>query len=333
LISLNVFGKIAQFLKPEESVQINLTTQANNLFLYISSCYKKNIQTRITSTYDTFATALANTPRPGLKRRQLFYIFTGCCVAAFITYKLFLLSQSNTVNSSLSGIPGSIVNAMTSDTISRDTASPKTISEMTQVTATMTRVSDCIGGNTEFSPIRISAELFKQIPKSIQICRNITRLSINDLQLNSLPVWIGDLPLVELNANNNLFVKIPNVIRKIQTLQILSLGNNRLKDLPQWFGEMSQLARIDFSDNRIEAIQESLKNCTKLNYLFFNGNRLKEVPSWLGDLPNGVSVNLANNPLLTSYPESFLDAPYHITLPAQLTPDAWGRPWPIQPFR
>ncbi len=63
-----------------------------------------------------------------------------------------------------------------------------------------------------------------------------------------------------------------DVIRYYRTLEELLLDSNQLHELPKGFYKLSQLRKLDISDNEIEKLSPEIGNFTNLAELYCNRN-------------------------------------------------------------
>lgn len=149
-----------------------------------------------------------------------------------------------------------------------------------------------------------------------------SRLDLSCCGLCSLPPVFHYPPFPEklrqLNLESNLFVEMPATLGHLKNLEWLSFHKNALRELAGWMVTLPLLEVLDFSKNALRSLPSSFKEISGLLVADFSDNHLIGFPKELCELPNLCSVNLANNPDLTSLPPEVL----HISGSCEI--DLWG---------
>jgi len=101
---------------------------------------------------------------------------------------------------------------------------------------------------------------------------SLQRLSIDKVELELIPDWIGDMQsLTEfsifVNWNRDLKT-IPGSIGNLKNITELHLNDNiKLKIIPDSIGNLKNLVKLDLSGSSIENLPDTIANCTSLEYL------------------------------------------------------------------
>jgi protein scribble len=88
-----------------------------------------------------------------------------------------------------------------------------------------------------------------------------------------------------------------DIIRYYRTLEELFLNSNQLHELPKGFYKLTQLRKLDISDNEIERISHEIGNFVNLVEFDCNRNDIQEFPDSIRYLRNLQVLDISNNPL------------------------------------
>jgi protein scribble len=88
-----------------------------------------------------------------------------------------------------------------------------------------------------------------------------------------------------------------DIIRYYRTLEELLLDSNQLHELPKGFYKLTQLRKLDISDNEIEKISPEIGNFVNLVEFDCNRNDIQELPDSIRYLRNLQILDISNNPL------------------------------------
>ena len=138
------------------------------------------------------------------------------------------------------------------------------------------------------------------IPENQAMLQQVTRLKLNDLDLESLPKEIGLLgALKELNLCGNLLTTLPREIGNLGSLLDLTLAENSLTILPREIGNLGSLLDLDLSQNSLTTLPREIGNLGSLQDLNLAENLLAILPREIGYLGALIFLTLNNNPLET----------------------------------
>ena len=88
-----------------------------------------------------------------------------------------------------------------------------------------------------------------------------------------------------------------DIIRYYRTLEELLLDSNQLHELPKGFYKLTQLRKLDISDNEIEKISSEIGNFVNLVEFDCNRNDIQELPDSIKYCRNLQVLDISNNPL------------------------------------
>ena len=177
------------------------------------------------------------------------------------------------------------------------------------------QIKDCDGLDPEIfnliqlNYLKVSSTSLDKIPETICSLENLTNLVLQANQLTSLPESIGKLTKLKLlDISQNSLEEIPNSIGLLDNLSTLNarnnnisnidslktcshlahvdLRNNSLSSFPDICSEdLSFIADLLFSGNKIDSIPENINVLSSLKCLDLIDNCIKEIPGELADCP------------------------------------------------
>jgi len=98
-------------------------------------------------------------------------------------------------------------------------------------------------------------------------------------------------------------ILLPSEIWELTNLQRLDLSNNQLSQLPPEIWELTNLQELDFSNNQLSQLPSEIGQLTNLQVLFLNDNQLSQLPPEIGQLTELGGLDLRNNQLSQLPPE------------------------------
>lgn len=174
--------------------------------------------------------------------------------------------------------------------------------------------------NEHLTWLILTGNKIRDIPESIGMLRNLTRLAINDNRLEKvssalaglqylnwmdltrnrlrdLPVSLYKLPITGLGLSENEFQEIPQCVLRMRTLRKFGFFSNRVRKIPPSIGNLVNLIKIDLSNNFISELPGEFCELKNLTWLNLSNNCLKSLPSNFGNLENLEELGLGSNQL------------------------------------
>jgi hypothetical protein len=140
----------------------------------------------------------------------------------------------------------------------------------------------------------------------------LVQLDLSGNRLRTLP---GDLPrlhaLHTLFCSNNLFEELPGVLGACPALDLVGFKANAIAHVPAE-ALSPRLRWLILSDNRVEAMPETLGRCRGLRKLALAGNRLSELPASIAHCESLELLRLSANrfeTLAAALPDGLLALP------------------------
>ncbi|KAG0179119.1 cysteinyl-tRNA synthetase [Apophysomyces sp. BC1021] len=154
----------------------------------------------------------------------------------------------------------------------------------------------------------LSKNLQMEIPVDfIQSCSNVKHLLLLNNEYITLPSSIRELQKLEhLNISGNRLRDLQHAgLEKIEQLRTLRCLNNRLETLPRSFQSFKYLTILFISNNSFTKFPEVICEITSLAYLDISFNKIVTFPDEIGNLVNLVGLFAIANRLTGSLPLSF----------------------------
>ena len=149
-----------------------------------------------------------------------------------------------------------------------------------------------------------------EFPKAlVELADHLEILDLSHNRLQSLPEDI--LKLTKLKViflSDNLFTEYPAVLGRMPNLEMvglkanqiqkvaesalsknlrwLILTDNRIEALPESIGKLQRLQKLMLAGNRLTHLPSSMSSCQNLQLLRVSANRLHSLPDWIFSLPN-----------------------------------------------
>ncbi|CAI9774195.1 unnamed protein product [Fraxinus pennsylvanica] len=166
-------------------------------------------------------------------------------------------------------------------------------------------IPDTFGELNFLEELRVSGNMFQEIPTSLGNLSHLSILLISDNALNeSLPHLLRKLSgiasksLEWINLHYNQLVDSFPDITQFSSLKELSLGNNQLKEFhSQRLGRPSSLETLDLSNNKLGGSLPDLRAYSSLQELHVYGNQLERLPESIWQLSKLKILDLSSNSL------------------------------------
>ena len=172
-----------------------------------------------------------------------------------------------------------------------------------------------------------------RLPENLFDLRQLTELNIGSMGLMYLPDRLSDLQQLEaLNAQRNAFREFPSAIKDLHALKKLSIWGHAIGAIPDWFGELSGLEALLIGQCELSAIPQALWLLTNLKTLDVSNNpQLTSLSSEIGKLTKLEVLKLSGCGL-TDLPDELADLPElrEVFVPnnklGKLPEKLWGKP-------
>ena len=129
--------------------------------------------------------------------------------------------------------------------------------------------------------------------------REVTKLDLSGLQLESLPTEIGYFKwLSELDLQENLLTILPEEIGELEQLVDLYLDQNRLSSLPTKIGNLTSLQGLYLFQNQLKTLPPEIGELKALARLCVGENQLTSLPKEVGSLACLEHLDIEQNQLL-----------------------------------
>lgn len=102
-----------------------------------------------------------------------------------------------------------------------------------------------------------------------------------------------------IDTNNQQYSLALSLDELNDTTKALELANRGLTKIPKAVYRAKQLHILNLSDNKIETVEEELKELDNLTHLNLKGNEIKKVPAVIHEMKQLKEVNLESNPIET----------------------------------
>ena len=169
-------------------------------------------------------------------------------------------------------------------------------------------VPKVIGAFTAMETLDLMSNDITSIPKEIGACVSLRRLVLTGNSLKTLPKAIGQLAsLKTLLISENELKTLPAEIGNLTQLEELDASWNKMITVPGSIGRITDtLKALNLQGNRLTFLPKELGNLASLEFLNLADNDIRDIPREFGELQSIDEMDLSNNALLRSLPESVL---------------------------
>lgn len=130
--------------------------------------------------------------------------------------------------------------------------------------------------------LQVSEVRLARVDKRIFKLKSLTKLSLSDNEISSLPEDWDPLPcLSDLDLSGNQLEKIPRQFcfgGLSKSLKSLNLSRNKISFLPNFFCNLKQLIVLDLSKNNMKCLPPSLGKLTNMKHFLASDNDLTNLP-------------------------------------------------------
>ncbi|MCH9631472.1 MAG: hypothetical protein S4CHLAM37_14950 [Chlamydiia bacterium] len=148
--------------------------------------------------------------------------------------------------------------------------------------------------------------LFKFIPKEIGMLKGLTRLSVKDTEVTTLPEEIEGLTKLTKVIVSGTKIKDLSVLCRLPLLTTLNASNCEVEEIPAEIGDLTNLENFEVANNSITTIPEEFGKLTRLSGLNLSNNKIATVPEGFANLTSLKALGFASNQL-TTFPREFLN--------------------------
>jgi len=171
----------------------------------------------------------------------------------------------------------------------------------------LTTLPDTIGNITTLKHLVAYGNYLWIIPPWVTNLSNLLTLDLSHNYINTIPWSISGMASIEtinLWYNNLSFADIDS-LRGLNTLKILFLNNNNLSGaIPSSIGNLNNLLILYMSDNNINSIPKEFTQLTNLVWVDMQKNKITTLPNDIGVLSKLQVLNISDNQLAGTLPES-----------------------------
>ncbi|MEW5839254.1 MAG: leucine-rich repeat-containing protein kinase family protein [Pseudomonadota bacterium] len=181
------------------------------------------------------------------------------------------------------------------------------------------------------------ADNLDEFPRAIfELAPSLEYLDLSGNQLDRLPHDFGRLHRLKiLFLSRNRFTELPAVLADCPQLEMIGfksnqiehipenglppalrwliLTDNRIQALPESLGRLRFLQKLMLAGNRLSALPQSLQQCTRLQLIRLSANQLPHLPDFLLSLPQLAWLAFAGNPFCSST-SAVSDASPHVRM-------------------
>lgn len=167
--------------------------------------------------------------------------------------------------------------------------------------------------------LTLAADLTTFPAEILDLADSLEILDLSNNALTTLPDSFAKLHNLRIAFfNNNNFETVPEVLAQCPNLSMIGfkanqiatvpaeslpaktrwliLTDNRLQALPETLGQLPQLQKLMLAGNRLQVLPETMAACQKLELIRLAANQLDHLPPWLLTLPRLSWLAYAGNP-------------------------------------
>ncbi|GKT60843.1 serine/threonine protein kinase [Colletotrichum tofieldiae] len=134
------------------------------------------------------------------------------------------------------------------------------------------------------------------LPEDFSQLQKLKIAFFSDCHFTVFPKQLAACPELEMVAfRSNAMAAIPEGALPFN-LRWLILTNNRIEALPESIGRCSRLQKCMLAGNSLTTLPDGMSACHKLGLLRLSANKFAELPPWLFELPELAFLSVAGNP-------------------------------------
>ncbi|MBK9579065.1 MAG: leucine-rich repeat domain-containing protein [Fibrobacteres bacterium] len=142
----------------------------------------------------------------------------------------------------------------------------------------------------------LSGNRLSSLPADFSRFRNLEILFCSQNQFEVLPGVLGECPKLEMVGFKSNQIHSVSHGSLPDRLRWLILTDNRLDALPESLGERPRLQKLMLAGNRLRSLPDSLCHSSNLELLRISANGLEALPDWLFSLPRLAWLATSGNP-------------------------------------
>ncbi|XP_056639676.1 leucine-rich repeat-containing protein 40-like isoform X2 [Diorhabda sublineata] len=189
------------------------------------------------------------------------------------------------------------------DSISKDMSDLVMLEKLDLSNNVITSLPSGIGFLVRLTEFNVSHNNLKNLPPDIVNLRSLLKLDISHNSITKLPD-MGELRKLQIfYAQHNDIQEIPGFCG-CEQVQEIYFGNNYIKDIPLEFCDnMKHLKILELRDNQISSVPAAITKLINLIKLDFTNNDLEELPNTIGLMPHLLSLKIDGNRLKLIRPD------------------------------
>lgn len=164
----------------------------------------------------------------------------------------------------------------------------------------ITKIPDYISYLRGLKYLNLQKNKIRKIPDSICNLTKLEELILSTNKIKIIPDSICNLSLNNFDVDFNQIKEMGNLNNVICSLFELSAKNNRISNIPNRIFCpnnfcIPDITFLDFGNNMIDEMPNSIQYLTNLESLFWNNNRISEIPESIFLLKKLVCLDLGSN--------------------------------------
>ena len=157
--------------------------------------------------------------------------------------------------------------------------------------------------------LNLTGNALSALPDDLGRLHRLRVLFCSDNRFTELPASIGQcrqLDIVGFKANRIAHVSAEALP---PSLRWLILTDNAIEALPDTLGDCTRMQKLMLAGNRLRALPPSVARCQQIELLRLSANRFEVLPEWLPTLSRLAWLACAGNPLDAPIEDAAIDAP------------------------
>ena len=157
--------------------------------------------------------------------------------------------------------------------------------------------------------LNLTGNALSALPDDLGRLHRLRVLFCSDNRFTELPASLGQcrqLDIVGFKANRIAHVPAEALP---PSLRWLILTDNAIEALPDTLGDCTRMQKLMLAGNRLRTLPPSVANCRQIELLRLSANRFEALPEWLHTLPRLAWLACAGNPFDAPTEDAAIDAP------------------------